>query len=152
MLLQKLQCFFKVQFSINLEKSVDKPSLNFEKIKKFSVCENRFKKALSNRQTEVIHESGGISPLSWLITAKSHNQIGSKPRLFGSKPRLLGSKPRLLGSKPRLFGSKPRLLGSKPRLLGSKPRLFGSKPRLLGSKPRLFGSKPRLFGSKPRLF
>ena len=30
--------------------------------------------AFSNRQTEVVHEWGGISPLSWLITAKSHNK------------------------------------------------------------------------------
>ena len=43
-------------------------------MKKFRVCENRIKIAFSNRQTQVIHEWGGISPLSWLITAKSQNK------------------------------------------------------------------------------
>ena len=73
-LLKKLTCFFKVQSIKYLEKSLIKQSSFSEKMKKFRVCENRFKIAFSNRQTEVTHELGGISPLSWLITAKSHNK------------------------------------------------------------------------------
>ena len=72
--LQKYPCFIEVQFIKYFEKFLIKQSSFSEKMKKFRVCENRFKIAFSNRQTEVIHEWGGISPLSWLITAKSHNK------------------------------------------------------------------------------
>src|ERR1043165_2675748 len=134
------QVLLRSNFQEISKKSLEKTSLFSEKMMKIRVCENRFKKALSNMQSEDIHEAGQISPLSWMIIAKSHK----KTRLFGSKPRLFGSKLRLFGSKPRLFCSQPRLFGSKRRLFGSKRRLFGSKLRLFGSKPRLFGSKPTI--------
>ena len=73
-LIQRLPCFFKVQFIKYLEKSLIKQSSFSQKMKKFRVCENRFNIVFSNRQTEVKHEWVGISPLSWLITAKSHNK------------------------------------------------------------------------------
>ena len=72
--LQKSSCFIEVQFIKYFEKFLIKQSSFSEKMKKFRVCENRFKIAFSNRPTEVVHEWGGISPLSWLITAKSHNK------------------------------------------------------------------------------
>ena len=55
-------------------KYLDKTSLFSEKMMKIRVCENRFKIALSNIQSEDIHEAGQISPISWLIIEKSHNQ------------------------------------------------------------------------------
>ena len=59
---------------IILKKSLNKLSSFFAKMKKFRGCENRFKIAFSNRQTQVTYEWGGISPLSWLIMSKFHNQ------------------------------------------------------------------------------
>ena len=73
-LLQKFPCFIEVQFIKYFRKFLIKQSSFSEKIKKFRVCENRFNIVFSNRQTEVKHEWVGISPLSWLITAKSHNK------------------------------------------------------------------------------
>jgi len=73
-------CFknFHVSSRSNLrnifDKFLDKQSSFLETIQKFRISENRFKIALSNRQSQVIHERGEISPLSWLITAKSHDQ------------------------------------------------------------------------------
>jgi len=73
-LVRQLSFFIKVQISRNLEKSLNKPSWIFEKMKKSRASKNRLKIAVSNRQSEVIHKSGQISPLSWLIIEKSHNQ------------------------------------------------------------------------------
>ena len=73
-LLQKFPCFLEVKFAKYFDKFLDKQSSFLEKIQKFRISENRFKIVSSNRQSQVIHEWGEISPLSWLITAKSHNK------------------------------------------------------------------------------
>jgi len=72
--IKNCQVLLRSNFQEISQKSLDKPSLFSEKMMKIRACEKRFKIALTNRQCEDIQESGQISPLPWLIIAKSHNQ------------------------------------------------------------------------------